>query len=574
MLRYSKSNNQERHAPRLTGFNGLLNALSNVTLERGRGREVVVPDWLSNAVAAGKGEALTHLAGLHLGALRNGLGLGEAEPLLQVAAENGYALAQEQLGIINLFGVGCDPAPSEAADWLWLAADQGKMGAQSLLGMMLAAGAGIERDLAKAKQQLALAGEQGETFARIFLNSGSDLGLLPQIATFSLGMLRVMASVIASLPDDACVAELQRGIRASADAGDEDACLVLSILSHSSDNGAEALHWCLAAADAGSELAALMVGLLAFTDHDGITDKYPVAEWLDAAASQDSAPAQGLLGLMYETGRGVRHDFTEASRLLGQAAQGMDPTTALGRLIGSPVTRPYLEASMHLLGKALSAQLCCEGSASFDRPFNLVHEAMRLAEQGDRFAQFFVSSALWSGQEVKQDRAEAARWMQKAAGQGHKEAQCLTGINFDMGDGVDRDRAEAMRWFRLAAEQGHTTAVRLVASACMRGDGVEKDLAEAARWFRLAADQGDASAQYNLGCALLEGEGVEQNPVAGAQWLLESAKQGHAEAQFLTGLCFINGDGVEKDMSASLHWLFEAAGQESQNAIEFLSKIR
>lgn len=527
MLRYSKSKNQQQLTPNVTGLGTLFEALADVTLERGRGREVVVPDWLSDAVAAGKNEALTHLAGLHLGALRTGQGFAEAAPLLRTAAQNGYAPAQEQLGIISLFGVGCDPAPAEAAGWLRLAAGQGKKGAQSLLGMMLAAGTGIERDLLDARQLLSLAGEQGDAFARMCLNSGSDIGLLPQLATVSLGTLRVMASVISGLSEDAGDLELQREITALADAGDGDACLVLSMLSHAGGDRTEALRWCLAAGSAGNELAVLIVGLLAFTDHDGIRDKYPAAEWLDAAARQGSALAQGLLGLMHATGRCVPQDVPEANRLLGQAAEGMDASTGLGRLLGS---LPFLEVLMHLFGKVLAAHLRSEGSTPFDGSFNMVHEATQLAEQGDRFAQFFMSLALWSGQDVTRDPAGAARWMQKAAEQGHKEAQFYLGTHFHMGDGVERDRKEAVRWFRLAAEQEHAEAQFALASACMLGNGVEKDLAEAAHWFKLAAEQGDASAQYHLGVALLEGNGVEKDVKSGLRWLLTAADQGSPEA--------------------------------------------
>jgi TPR repeat protein len=538
MLQYSKPKDQEHLAAPDKGVNGLLDALANVTLEMGRGREVIVPDWLSNAVAAGKSEALTHLAGLHLGAARNGHGLAEAEPLLRQAAEKGYATAQEQLGIIGLFGLGRDVAPDEAASWLRLAADHGKKVAQSLLGMMLAAGVGIEQDLPEARQLLALAERQSDGFARTCLHSGSDLGLLPQIARFSLGFLRVLASVMASLPDDAGDVELQLGIAALANAGDADACIAMSALNYSAGNRAEALRWCLAAAGAGDELAVLMVGLLAFADQDDIRDIYPVVEWLDAAARRGSAPAQGLLGMMYATGRGVACDLPEANSLLGQAANGMDPSTEMGRLLGFTKSRSILEAIMHLFGNVLAAHLYGEGSAPSDSPFNPVTEAMRLAEQGDRFAQFFTAIALWSGQDVTQDRAESARWMREAAEQGHKEAQFFLGVCFDTGDGVERDREEAIRWFNRAAEQGHPAA------------------------------------QFILGNALLNGDGVEPNPAVGAHWLQLSAKQGNVAAQFQTGLCFLDGNGVEKDVTAGFRWLLTAADQGSQEARDFLGKIR
>lgn len=571
MLRYKKSNDQKHHA---AGFNGLLDALANVTLEKGRGREVVVPDWLKNAVASGQGEALTHLAGLHLGAHRNGQGLADAEPLLREAAQKGYAPAQEQLGIISILDLGANAVPGEAAGWLRLAADQGMKGAQSLLGMMLASGIGIERDLPEARRLLALAELHGDRYAMLCLHSGSKIGLLPQVAAFSLGMLRVIGSVISGLSDDAGDIELQSGITALANAGDADACFVLCVLNYSAGNRADALRWCLTAAGIGNELAVLITGLLAFIDHDGIRDMYPAAEWLEAAARRESAPAQGLLGLMYATGRGAARDVSEANRLFDQAADGLDPSTPFGKLFVSSTEQSFLEPIMHLLGKALAAHLFHEGSASSEGSFDLVREAMRFAEEGDRFAQLFVGMALWSGSDVAQDQAGAVRWMKEAAGQGVKEAQLFLGICFDKGDSVDPDREEAIRWFRLAAEQRDTTAQFALASAYMFGDGVEKDMEEATRWFRLAAEQGNATAQYHLGDALLKGNGVIQDPAAGAEWLLQSANQGHVDAQYLIGLCFLDGDGVGKDVMASIRWLLKAAEQGSQDAVNFLKDIQ
>lgn len=565
MLQYRKSNDQ----PDQASFDDLVKAVAAVTTGMGGGQKVVVPEWLRKAVAAGKSEALTHLAGLHLGAFRSGQGMAEAAPLLRTAAQNGYAPAQEQLGIISLFGVGCEPAPGEAAGWLRLAADQGAKRAQSLLGMMLAAGAGIEQDLSQAKEMLTRAEEQGNADARSCLRAGSNFGLLPQIATFFLGSLRIQASVSSILSGDAGDAEIEREITKLAEGRDAIACLLLSTLSHSRGSRAEALRWCLAAADAGDELAVLVVGLLAFVDDD-IRHKYPVAEWLNVAANQGSAPAQGLLGVMYETGRGVGSDSAEAGRLLGQAAEGMD-TTVFGGLF-APQMRPYLEAMTHFFAKLLIAQLGREETPPVEGPFNFVREAMRLAEQGDCFAQFFVGLALSAGQGVTQDQATGARWMQEAARQGYKEAQYHTGIHFSLGHGVESDQKEAMRWFRLAAEQGHTEAQFSLACAFKSGNGVEKDLAEAARWFELAAEQGDASAQVFLAKAFKSGEGVEKDLAEAARWFRLAAEQGDPSAQFGLASLLITGDGGEEDLESGVQWLLQAAKQGSKEAIKILQR--
>ncbi len=538
MLRYRKTKDQETQRARVLGINGLLNSLANVTVENGRGQDVIVPDWLSNALDDGKVEAMTHLAGLHLGAHRNSGAMIQAEPLLREAAEKGYAPAQEQLGIIRLFGLGHDADPEAAESWLRLAADQGRGVAQSLLGMMLATGSSIERDLPYAMQLLALAEQQGDGFARNCLKNGKDLGMVPQFAAFCLGMLRVLGTVMSSCNDNDADAELLHGITKLAEAGDADACFVLAILKQQAGKGAETQHWFLVAAAVGHELAVLIAGLLAFVDQGDIRDAYPVADWLEAAVQGGSAQAQALLGLMHATGRGVDRDVSEGNRLLDLAAEAVGTSTKLGGFVGAREKRPYLEILMHVLGKLIVAQMSGGSFAGSRGGFDFLDQVAQFAKQGDHFAQFFVGLALWSGQDVAEDKIGAIKWMQDAARQGYMEAQHFLGICFETGDGIGRDRKEALRWFRLAAEQGH------------------------------------AHSQFYLGIALLDGDGVEKDTAAGAQWLLRAAEQNDVDAQYLIGTCFLLGDRVEKDPESGFRWLFKAESNGSQDAKELLDRFR
>jgi TPR repeat protein len=58
------------------------------------------------------------------------------------------------------------------------------------------------------------------------------------------------------------------------------------------------------------------------------------------------------------------------------------------------------------------------------------------------------------GEGVPQDKAEAAKWLQKAAEQGYAEAQLSLGKLYASGEGVPRDQEEANKWLQKAAEQG------------------------------------------------------------------------------------------------------------------------
>ena len=83
------------------------------------------------------------------------------------------------------------------------------------------------------------------------------------------------------------------------------------------------------------------------------------------------------------------------------------------------------------------------------------------AERGDAEAQFGLGELRWDGtDELAKDRAEAAKWIRKAAEQGHAKAQHMLGYMYKNGEGVAMDRAEAVKWYRKAAEQGDERAQR------------------------------------------------------------------------------------------------------------------
>lgn len=107
------------------------------------------------------------------------------------------------------------------------------------------------------------------------------------------------------------------------------------------------------------------------------------------------------------------------------------------------------------------------------------------AEQGNKFAQFFLGLCFKQGLGTAQNYEEAAGWLQAAAEQGIMGAQYeLVFLYFD-GNGVSQDMEKAMQWFRLAAEQGHPDAMRAMSICYRSGCGVPMDQAEADRWDAL-----------------------------------------------------------------------------------------
>ena len=90
----------------------------------------------------------------------------EAVRLWRLAAEQGYALAQNNLGYAYYNGDGVKQDYAEAVRWYRLAAEQGDADAQNNLGIAYASGKGVEQDYAEAVRWYRLAAEQGYALAQ------------------------------------------------------------------------------------------------------------------------------------------------------------------------------------------------------------------------------------------------------------------------------------------------------------------------------------------------------------------------------------------------------------------------
>jgi len=103
-----------------------------------------------------------------LNAFRRG-DIDTASRLLTVAAEQGVAEAQLQVGYLHFYGLGFPVSFPEAARWFRLAAEQGVAEAQHNLGAMHAQGVGVASDRTEAMRLFHLAGRAGYAEAQLKL---------------------------------------------------------------------------------------------------------------------------------------------------------------------------------------------------------------------------------------------------------------------------------------------------------------------------------------------------------------------------------------------------------------------
>lgn len=93
----------------------------------------------------------------------------EAVKWYRLAAEQGYAAAQNSLGHCYDLGVGVQQDDTEAIKWYWMAADQGDSDGQYFIGCSYHWGKGIQQDYAEAIKWFRLSADQKNAKAQYML---------------------------------------------------------------------------------------------------------------------------------------------------------------------------------------------------------------------------------------------------------------------------------------------------------------------------------------------------------------------------------------------------------------------
>ena len=160
------------------------------------------------------------------------------------------------------------------------------------------------------------------------------------------------------------------------------------------------------------------------------------------AGAQDGDPhLQYILGLCYQTGRGVSKDPAEALKWFAKAAdQGLDDAE-------------------YTLG------CCYNGEDGYAKnPAEAVKWWGLAAKQGHAGAQYCLALSYFAGEGTAKSHAEAAKWWRKAAEQNYADAQYYLGVCYSLGLGVPKAQEQAMFWLRKALAGGNMDAMALLAN--------------------------------------------------------------------------------------------------------------
>jgi TPR repeat protein len=245
-----------------------------------------------------------------LAALREG-DSSTALSILTVPATAGNAFAQTLMGSICREMVSVPGNYEEAVRWFKLAAEQEYPLAQLQLALMYLHGLGVEKDEAFGQQLLRKASQSGDASAQFELGNFQAKGYLgtPDLTA---------AAEWYKLAADQNFAPAIKALAAMLTAGGnvpKDVTAALALWDRAADEGdVDAL---LAMADFHLENASV------------INDFRPAIRCLEKAAKLGSIKAKSQLAHMYLLGQGVQQNERKAIKLLTEAAEGGDREAAL-----------------------------------------------------------------------------------------------------------------------------------------------------------------------------------------------------------------------------------------------------
>ena len=191
-----------------------------------------------------------------------------------------------------------------------------------------------------------------------------------------------------------------------------------------------------------------------------------------------------------------------------------------------------------------------------------------IAETGDPKQQYELGGDYYFGTHgVPKDRAEAFKWLRKAAENGDGETQRAVAFLFQNDGSVGSER-EAIYWYMKSGAQRNFLAISNLYSYCVSGKLTQQDCSDVLKWLReIASSPGTQAtkAPCDLGTMYEKGLGTYRSYPEAAQWYRTCANQGLWEGQMELGFLYADGKGVPKDLVLAYMWLNLAAASAPQN---------
>jgi TPR repeat protein len=492
----------------------------------------------------------------------------EARGHYERAASLGNVLAMNDLGILQLDGLGGAKNPEAANAAFRKAAEAGLAIAMRNLGHSYADGTGVAASQEEATRWFEKAAEAGDDGAMVTLGARYEDGT---------GVAK----------DDGAA---RRWYEAASKLQNPAAMNKLATFQFYGRGGpvdfAASLRWYEQAANLGNHEAMYNLGLTYKDGHGVPVDLAAARTWLEKSAALGYSNAMVLLGSFYGTGNGVAQDYAAARRWYEQAA-------AAGSAIAMYNLGHY-EANGRGGPKNMAAAARWYRMAAERGDANAMYWLGVSLTSGDGAVQDYVEARRWfetavaagqidamvelgdlyeTGKGVAPNYTEARRWYMRAADAGSGRGMLYIALLYDKGLGVARSSPEALRWLQKSAETGYTHAMRILAVAHERGEGAKQDLAQARIWYEKAARAGDIEGMTNLARLHASGLGGPRDYAAARRWYGQAADAGDGPSRFMLGGYYERGEGTAKDLHQARLWYERAVAAGHAEARAALARL-
>jgi TonB family protein len=349
----------------------------------------------------------------------------------------------------------------------------------------------------------------------------------------------------------------------------------------------------------------------------------PSTAYTEAAklAEAGDAEAQFVLGLLLDTGAGVRFDHPSARRWLEKSAAAFPPAaqylawrfasgfgeergveSAAQRWADAPSSEPELDpavsrwlefregrlkpkfprALLWMMNHASDGDVVAEANlamAYLETHWTTPNAAEHLhwlkeaalhkdAESAARLASYYEYGLM-----VTKDPAKALEYLRVAAEAGIAAAQFKLGEQYRTGDGVAIDRDAALNWLRRAAAQDHVEALEKLSEMLRKPESGPADYPESLRLARRAAELGSAEAMAEVADMIRLGQGAPRDYAAAAKHFEEAAEKGYAYAADMRAWMQQQGELGPIDNADAQRWYEKAAAGRNEHAMQQLGLI-
>ncbi|MEC8099002.1 MAG: SEL1-like repeat protein, partial [Pseudomonadota bacterium] len=364
-------------------------------------------------------------------------------------AEQGFARAQYNVGVMHEMGEGVPKYYKTAVKWYTLAAEQGYIFAQYNLALKFFKGEGVAKDPDAAVKWYTLAAEQGHVKSQYNLAVMYDTG--------------------DGIPEDNAAA--LTWYTQAAERGHIKAQYNLGL---KFDNGTNVLEddeaafgWFKLAAEQADGRAEYQLGSM-YERGEGVAQSYPAAiRWYTRAAEKGIASAQFNLGLKYDIGRGTPENDELAGDWYTRAAeQGhvkseynlsvLDEDTDASVREDDRFAEEWreLEAEEKYKNVALKpdfqALVIRQGRASGR---DTVQWYAIKREEEDSFLKLALAGKYVERSLILGKNTTPEAWFTPTAERGSSNAQFSLALVYDLGEEVAEDDETAARWYARAAQQ-------------------------------------------------------------------------------------------------------------------------